>query len=99
MKKLSIIALSALALTLSITPASQAASCVKVANEVGKNYQAAQDKWRSQSLVVMPAKDGKGLYRVAWIDKNWKVVSQSPKAGTCMKKYSSIRATILKYTD
>jgi beta-lactam-binding protein with PASTA domain len=99
MKKISIAVLAAVALTLSISPASQAASCVQVANEVGKNYQSAQDKWRSQSLVVLPAKDGKGLNRLAWIDSNWYVIGQSPKAGTCVKKYSTIRATILKYTD
>lgn len=82
----------------SVSPV-QAASCVKVANVVGKNYQTAQDVWRGQSFVVLPAKDGLGLGRLSWKDKNWKVIGQSPKAGTCAKKKSGVRATIVKYTD
>ncbi len=82
----------------SVSPV-QAASCVKVANVVGKNYQTAQDIWRGQSFVVLPAKDGLGLGRLSWKDKNWKVIGQSPKAGTCAKKKSGVRATIVKYTD
>ena len=77
----------------------EAASCVKVANVVGKNYQTAQDIWRGQGFSVSPAKDGLGLGRISWKDRNWKVIGQSPKAGTCTKKYSSVRATIVKYTD
>ena len=77
----------------------QAASCVKVANVVGKNYQTAQDIWRGQGFSVSPAKDGLGLGRLSWKDKNWKVIGQSPKAGACVKKYSNVRATIVKYTD
>lgn len=77
----------------------QAASCVKVKSVVGKNYQTAQDIWRGQGLWVMPAKDGKGLSRTSWSDRNWKVIGQSPKAGTCVKKNSNVRATIIKYTD
>ncbi len=80
-------------------PPAQAASCVKVASVIGKNYQRAQDIWRAQGFVVSPARDGMGLDRLAWIDSNWKVISQTPRAGTCLKKYSSVRATIIKYTD
>jgi hypothetical protein len=77
----------------------QAATCIKVKSAIGKNYQSAQDTWRAQGLVVMPAKDGKGWGRTSWLDRNWKVVGQTPKAGSCVKKNSSIRATIVKYTD
>ena len=82
----------------SFAPA-QAASCIKVKSVVGKNYQTAQDIWRGQGLWVMPAKDGKGWGRMSWSDRNWKVIAQSPKAGTCVKKNSNVRATIIKYTD
>jgi beta-lactam-binding protein with PASTA domain len=77
----------------------QAAPCVKVKNVVGQNYQTAQNIWRAQGLWVVPAKDGKGWGRTSWMDRNWKVVGQSPKAGTCVKKNSDVRATIVKYTD
>ena len=77
----------------------QAASCIKVKSVVGKNYQTAQDIWRGQGLWVMPAKDGKGLFRTSWSDRNWKVIGQTPKAGTCVKKNSNVKATIVKYTD
>ena len=81
------------------TSPAQAASCVKVKNVVGKNYQTAQDIWRAQGFFVMPAKDGLGLGRISWMDRNWKVIRQTPAAGKCVKKYSDVRATIVKYTD
>jgi len=84
---------------LGMAQSAQAASCVVVKNAIGKNYQSAQDLWRGQGLAVLVAKDGLGLGRFAWIDRNWKVINQSPRAGTCVKKYSGIRATIIKYTD
>ena len=102
MKKTSLVVVAALALATSIAgtaiPAN-AASCIKVKNVVGMNYQKAQDAWRAQSFAVLPAKDGKGLSRLSWSDKNWKVIAQMPKAGTCVKKNSGVRATIIKYTD
>jgi beta-lactam-binding protein with PASTA domain len=102
MNKRFIVAASALALvgaSLGFTQTAQAASCVVVKNVVGKNYQTAQDIWRAQGFAVLVAKDGMGYGRLAWVDSNWKVIAQSPKAGTCAKKYSGVRATIIKYTD
>ena len=102
MKKIVLAAVSVLALTgatLGVAQSSQAASCVKVKSVIGKNYQTAQDIWRGQGFVVLPAKDGSGRGRSAWIDSNWFVTAQTPKAGSCVKKNSGVRATILKYTD
>ena len=99
LKVASVAALSASILFSGPVSPVEAASCVKVANVVGKNYQTAQDIWRSQGFWVSPAKDGLGLGRISWKDKNWKVIGQSPKAGTCAKKNSNVRATIVKYTD
>jgi len=102
MKKKLIFGAAVLALvgsSFSFSQTAQAASCVKVKSVVGKNYQTAQDIWRAQGFAVLPAKDGKGYGRLAWIDSNWKVIRQSPRAGTCVKKYSGVRATIIKYTD
>jgi len=100
-KKIAIFAATAMTLGLFAAPVSpaMAASCIKVKNVVGKNYQTAQDIWRAQGLWVVPAKDGKGLGRISWKDSNWKVIGQSPKANTCVKKNSDVRATIIKYTD
>lgn len=102
MKKISLALVAALALSISIAGSgipANAASCIKVKNAVGGNYQKAQDMWRAQSFAVLPAKDGKGLFRLSWSDKNWKVIAQTPKAGTCVKRNSNVRATIIKYTD
>ena len=102
MNKKFLIAATALALfvsTLSFGQTAQAASCVKVKSVIGKNYQTAQDIWRGQGFAVLPAKDGTGRGRSAWIDRNWYVIGQTPKAGSCVKKSSGVRATILKYTD
>ncbi|MBJ7281402.1 MAG: PASTA domain-containing protein [Rhodoluna sp.] len=102
MNKKFLIAAAALTLvgsTLSFGQTAQAATCVKVKSVIGKNYQTAQDIWRAQGFAVLPAKDGTGRGRSAWIDSNWFVTGQTPKAGSCVKKYSGVRATILKYTD
>lgn len=76
-----------------------AKKCVVVMNMVGKNYQKAQDVWRAQTLIVLPAKDATGQNRLPWLDSNWYVVAQKPKAGKCVKRNSSIRASVKKYTD
>lgn len=73
--------------------------CVVVKNVVGKNYQKAQDIWRAQGFVVLPAKDATGQGRLPWIDSSWFVTAQKPTAGTCVKKNSNVRATVKKYTD
>ena len=75
------------------------AKCVVVKRGVGRDYQTAQDIWRSQGLVVLTAKDALGLGRFPFIDSNWVVLAQTPKAGKCVKKNSSIRATVKKFTD
>ena len=100
-KKTSILGALVLAGALLVAPTSfaQAASCVKVKNVVGKNYQTAQDIWRAQGFWVLPAKDGKGRGRISWNDRNWKVIRQTPAAGKCLKPDSDVRATIIKYTD
>ena len=73
--------------------------CVVVKSAVGRNYQTAQDIWRGQGLVIGVAKDALGLGRWPVIDSNWKVLAQTPKAGKCVAKGSTIRATVKKYTD
>lgn len=71
----------------------------KVPNGVGMNYQAAQDLWRGNGLVVLPAIDALGAHRLPVIDSNWVVLAQDLKAGSTVDWGSSIRATVKKYTD
>jgi len=81
------------------TNESNKAKCVVLKNVVRKNYQLAQDIWRNQGFVINPAKDSLGLKRWPVIDSNWFVVSQYPKAGTCLRKGASVTASVRKYTD
>lgn len=85
------------------SPASQAAGnssgTVAVPDAVGKDYQTAQNLWRTAGLHVLPAVDALGANRLAVIDANWVVLSQDPAAGTSVPRDSAITATIKKYTD
>jgi hypothetical protein len=72
---------------------------VVVPDAVGKDYQTAQELWRAAGLHVMPAVDALGANRLAVIDANWVVVSQSPAAGGTLPRDAGITATIKKYTD
>jgi beta-lactam-binding protein with PASTA domain len=72
---------------------------ITVPDGVGQNYQQAQDLWRGVGLHVMPAKDATGANRLPFIDSNWVVLSQKPKAGTKVRVDSTITATVKKYTD
>ncbi len=71
-----------------------------VPNGVGKNYQAAQDLWRSAGLTVLPAEDATGANRIPILDSGWVVLSQSPKAGTKVSSSdATVTATVKKYSD
>ena len=72
---------------------------IRVPNGVGMNYQDAQDLWRSQGLLVMPAEDATGANRMPVLDSGWVVLSQSPAAGTTVEEGGDITATVKKYTD
>jgi hypothetical protein len=83
-------------------PASEAGSAsatVTVPDGVGLNYQQAQDRWRGAGLHVLPAKDATGANRLPFIDSNWVVLSQDPRAGKRVAVDSTITATVKKYTD
>ncbi len=106
MKKVIVAGICAFALSISAQPVSAldksvpfAGKCVVLKNVVGKNYQKAQDIWRAQGFVVLPAKDATGQGRLPWIDSSWFVTAQKPSAGTCVKKNAGVRATVKKYSD
>ncbi len=71
----------------------------RVPDGVGMNYQDAQDLWRSQGLVVLPAEDATGANRMPMIDSGWVVLGQDPKPGTPAKDGDSITAVVKKYSD
>lgn len=54
---------------------------VRVPNVVGKNHQLAQDLMQAEGLYNLREKDATGANRMLILDRNWVVVSQSPKAG------------------
>ena len=80
-------------------PAPAAPSSVLVPNAIGKDYQTAQDLWRAAGLHVAPAIDALGAHRVAVLDSNWVVLSQSPAPGSSVPTDTAITATIKKFTD
>jgi hypothetical protein len=80
-------------------PAPAAPSSVLVPNAIGKDYQTAQDLWRAAGLHVTPAIDALGAHRVAVLDANWVVLSQSPAPGSSVPMDTAITATIKKFTD
>jgi uncharacterized membrane protein len=92
---------SPVAVSASATPAvpAQAKKCVKIKNMIGQNYQKAQDAWRAQGFFVIPAKDATGRGRLAFSDRNWVVLDQNPRGGTCASPEKGVQASIKKYTD
>jgi hypothetical protein len=55
---------------------------IRVPNVVGKDHQLAQDTMQAAGLYNLSEEDATGQGRMLLFDRNWTVVSQSPKAGT-----------------
>jgi beta-lactam-binding protein with PASTA domain len=72
---------------------------VTVPNEVGKNHQAAQDDLQAHGLYILSEEDATGQGRLLVLDRNWKVVSQSPAPGTKVAEDATITLRSKKYTD
>lgn len=70
-----------------------------VPNEVGKNHQAAQDDLQAHGLYHLAEEDATGRGRMLIIDRNWKVVSQSPAPGSKVSEDATIVLRSKKYTD
>lgn len=64
-----------------------------------QDYQEAQDLARGLGLSVLPAEDALGADRLPFLDSNWIVVGQKPKAGSTVAKGSSVTMTVKKFTD
>lgn len=54
---------------------------VRVPNVVGLNHQAAQNRMQAVGLFMLDEEDATGQGRMLLYDRNWVVVSQSPRAG------------------
>jgi hypothetical protein len=55
---------------------------IRIPNVVGKDHQLAQDTMQAAGLYALVEEDASGQDRLLLIDRNWTVVSQSPKAGS-----------------
>jgi hypothetical protein len=72
---------------------------ITVPSEVGKNHQAAQDDMQAHGLYNLSEEDATGQGRMLILDRNWKVVSQSPAAGTKVSEDATVTLRSKKYTD
>jgi TM2 domain-containing membrane protein YozV len=78
---------------------SEAEETIEVADARGLDYQTAQDIWRAQGLVVLPATDATGQGRWAFIDSGWVVVDQDLRPGSRVPVGSGITASIKKFGE
>jgi membrane protein implicated in regulation of membrane protease activity len=62
-----------------------------------KNLQAAQDELQSRGSYFLNEVDATGKGRIQIVDRNWKVCSQTPKAGTkvLIARLITLRAVML----
>jgi hypothetical protein len=81
------------------SPTAVAASKARVPNEVGRNHQAAQNDLQAHGFYNLREKDCSGRERLLVWDRNWKVIRQSPKAGSRVSKNRAITLCSVKYTD
>jgi len=63
---------------------------IRVPNVVGKDHQLAQDTMQAAGLYILAEEDATGQGRALLFDRNWTVVSQSPKAGTKVNEDQTI---------
>jgi ABC-type Fe3+-hydroxamate transport system substrate-binding protein len=63
---------------------------IRLPNVVGKDHQLAQDTMQAKGLYNLSEEDATGQGRVLLLDRNWTVVSQSPKAGTLVSEDRTI---------
>lgn len=81
------------------SPDATAAAVKRVPNVVGKNHQAAQDLLQARGFYRLRERDCTGRGRLLLFDRNWKVVRQSPRAGSRVSTRRTITLCSIKYTD
>jgi hypothetical protein len=82
-----------------VTPSATAAITKRVPNVVGMNHQSAQNRLQSRGFHNLRERDCRGRGRLLLIDRNWRVVSQRPEAGTRVRTSRTITLCSVKYTD
>jgi hypothetical protein len=81
------------------TPIATAATKKRVPNVVGMNHQAAQDRLQARGFHRLRERDCSGRGRLLLLDRNWRVVRQSPEAGRRVSTRRTITLCSVKYTD
>jgi hypothetical protein len=71
----------------------------RVPSEVGKNHQAAQDDLQAHGFFNLRERDCTGRGRLLLFDRNWRVVRQSPRAGSRVSTNRAITLCSVKYSD
>ncbi len=79
--------------------AAAAAAVKRVPNVVGRNHQTAQNHLQSKGFFNIRERDCSGRGRRLLFDRNWKVVRQSPHAGTRVSTKRRITLCSVKYSD
>src|SRR4051795_9863962 len=72
---------------------------VRVPSEVGNNHQAAQDDLQAHGFFNLRERDCTGRGRLLLFDRNWRVVRQSPRAGSRVSVNRAITLCSVKYSD
>ena len=70
--------------------AQSASGRIRVPSVVGKDHQLAQDTMQAAGLYNLSEEDATGQGRMLLFDRNWTVVSQSPKAGSRVSEDATI---------
>ena len=80
-------------------PSTAAAVTKRLPDVVGMNHQKAQDFLQSRGFYNLRERDCSGRGRMLLWDRNWKVVRQSPRAGTRVSTSRAITLCSIKYSD
>ena len=72
---------------------------LRVPNVVGMNHQYAQDTMQARGFYSLREVDATGRGRMLLWDHNWKVVRQTPRAGTLVSELATITLSSVKYGE
>lgn len=76
-----------------------ASGAITVPDVVGKNHQLAQDTMQAAGLYNLSEEDATGQGRLLLWDRNWKVVSQDPPAGSHVSEDATVTLRSKKVID
>jgi len=83
----------------SFATTAMAAAKKRVPNVVGMNHQAAQNRLQASGFFHLRERDCSGRRRLLLVDRNWRVVRQSPSAGRRVSTKRAITLCSVKYSD